>query len=144
MEDQDLFKGDFVNMLVSMEQQQTATNAPIQVSEPVPVLKPKSIPKPKKVRKSKLVPKPVSVPIPIPIFANVPKPKLEPHIKLITGLEGETWDDPNLNSIKENLQNKTGLIRDVVHKLDKLFKHHTHIRTSSPQGMYPISVQYLT
>ncbi|MFS7976191.1 hypothetical protein Hanom_Chr10g00889551 [Helianthus anomalus] len=115
MEDQDLFKDGFVNMLASMEQQQTATNAPIQVSEPVtvpepvpklvptpapkpvPVLKPKSIPKPKKVRKSKLVPKPVSAPVPKPVLATVPKPKLERHIKLITGSEGETWEDPNLN-----------------------------------------------
>ncbi|MFS7984616.1 hypothetical protein Hanom_Chr11g00988561 [Helianthus anomalus] len=161
MEDQDLFKGGFVNMLVSMDQQQTATNAPIQVSEPVrvpepvpepvpetvpepvPPPKPVSVPKPKKVRKSKLVPKPVSIPVPKPVLATVPKPKLEPHIKLITGSEGETWEDPKLNSIKQNLRNKTGLIRDVVDKLDKLFKHRTHIRTSSPQGMYPISVRYL-
>ncbi|KAJ0784910.1 putative Ulp1 protease family catalytic domain, papain-like cysteine peptidase superfamily [Helianthus annuus] len=153
IEDQDLFKDGFVNML----QQQTVTNAPIQVSEPVrvpepvpetvpepvPAPKPVSVPKPKKVRKSKLVPKPVSVPVPKPVLATVPKPKLEPHIKLITGSQGETWEDPKLNSIKQNLRNKTGLIRDVVDKLDKLFKHRTHIRTSSPQGMYPISVQYL-
>ncbi|MFS7984615.1 putative multi antimicrobial extrusion protein [Helianthus anomalus] len=153
IEDQDLFKGGFVNMLVSMDQQQTATNAPIQVSEPVrvpepvpepvPPPKPVSVPKPKKVRKSKLVPKPVSVPAPKPVLETVPKPKLKPHIKLITGSEGETWEDPKLNSIKQNLRNKTGLIRDVVDKLDKLFKHHTHIRTSSPQEMYPISVRYL-
>ncbi|KAM0002956.1 hypothetical protein Hdeb2414_s0306g00862331 [Helianthus debilis subsp. tardiflorus] len=155
IEDQDLFKDGFVNMLASMEQQQTVTNAPIQVSEPVPETvpelvpepvpapKPVSVPKPKKVRKSKLVPKPVSAPVPKPVLATVPKPKLEPHIKLITGSEGETWEDPKLNSIKQNLRNKTGLIRDVVDKLDKRFKHRTHIRTSSPQGMYPISVQYL-
>ncbi|KAM0065347.1 putative Ulp1 protease family catalytic domain, GAF-like domain superfamily [Helianthus debilis subsp. tardiflorus] len=151
MEDQDLFTGGFVNMLVSMEQQQTTTNAPIQVSEPVrlpepvPAPAPKHVPilkpKPKKVRKSKLVPKRVSVPVPKPVLATVPK--LEPHIKLITSSDGETWEDPNLNSIKENLRNKTGLIRDIVDKLEKLFKHRTHIRTSSPQGMYPIPVQYL-
>ncbi|KAI7728394.1 hypothetical protein M8C21_026810 [Ambrosia artemisiifolia] len=119
MENQELFAGGF---LLSMEQQQTATNVPVRV----PVRKPE----------------PKTKTEPVPVLEHVPKP-VEPQITLINGSEYDTWDDVGLDLALEKVRKKTGLIRVMFDQLHEVVGTRRQICTSSPQGMYPKSVTNL-